>query len=230
MAHVLVVDDDVELVELLRQFLEREGFTVEAAYDGQAGVERALTGDVAIVILDVMLPLVSGFDVLRRIRERSPVPVIMLTARGEEVDRVVGLEIGADDYLPKPFSPRELVARMRAVLRRVESAPAAPEVLVLGDLRLDLGAREVRLAGEPVPLTGVEIAVLEALLRSAGRVVTRDELSRAALLRPASALDRSLDMHLSNLRRKLGPLPGGGERIKTIRSVGYQYVRPADAG
>ncbi len=230
MAHVLVVDDDVELVELLRQFLEREGFMVEAAYDGQAGVEKALTGDAAIVILDVMLPLLSGLDVLRRIRERSAVPVIMLTARGEEADRVVGLEIGADDYLPKPFSPRELVARMRAVLRRAGSMPTPPEVLELGDVRLDLGGREARLGGAPIPLTGVEMGVLEALLRSAGRVVTRDELSRAALLRPASALDRSLDMHLSNLRRKLGPLPGGGERIKTIRAVGYQYVRPAEQG
>jgi two-component system response regulator CpxR len=227
---ILIIDDDVELCELVTQLLEPEGFEVEATHDGASGAERALSGGHQLVILDVMLPEMSGFDVLRSIRASSQVPVLMLTARGEDVDRIVGLEMGADDYLPKPFNPRELVARMRAILRRAEATGTASEsaaVLAVGDLRLDLGARTVRRGDETVPVTGTEFAILEVLVRSAGRVVTRDDLSRQALGRRASALDRSLDAHLSNLRKKLGPLPAGMERIKTVRGLGYQYVRPA---
>ena len=226
---ILIIDDDAELCELVGEYLEGEGFEVESVHDGVTGVERCLDSDPELVILDVMLPGLGGFEVLKRIRERSRVPVIMLTARGEEVDRIVGLEMGADDYIPKPFNPRELAARIRAILRRASAAEETgePEVLEAGDLAMDLGARAVRCAGAEIELTGAEFAVLETLLRCAGTVVSRDDLSRQALGRRASAFDRSLDVHLSNLRRKLGPLPGGGDRIKTIRGVGYLYVRPS---
>jgi two-component system response regulator CpxR len=224
---VLIIDDDAELCELMDEYLESEGFEVESVHDGVSGVELCLQSKPELVILDVMLPGLGGLEVLKRIRERSRVPVIMLTARGDEIDRIVGLEMGADDYLPKPFNPRELAARIRAILRRTSAAPETgePEVLEAGDLAMDLGVRGVRAADAEVELTGAEFAVLETLVRRAGTVVSRDDLSRQALGRRASAFDRSLDVHLSNLRRKLGPLPGGGERIKTIRGVGYLYVK-----
>jgi two-component system response regulator CpxR len=229
---ILIIDDDTELCELVTEYLEDEGLDVDSVHDGVAGVERCRTGEPDLVILDVMLPGLGGFAVLAKIRETSKVPVIMLTARGEEVDRIVGLEMGADDYLPKPFNPRELVARIRAILRRttgivepgVESA-----VISVEDLEMDIGSRQVRCSSGEVDLTGAEFAVLETLVRAAGTVVSRDELSRRALGRRSSAFDRSLDVHLSNLRKKLGPLPGGGERIKTIRGVGYLYVKPSTA-
>ncbi len=228
MARILIVDDDVELCELVAEYLGDEGFSVEAVHDGATGVERCLAGEPDLVILDVMLPELGGFAVLGRIREASRVPVIMLTARGEEVDRIVGLEMGADDYLPKPFNPRELAARIRAVLRRIDrpQGEGAGEVLTVGDLTLDLGARTARRDGTEIQLTGVEFSLLEVLVRRAGSVVERDELSRQVLGRRASAFDRSLDVHLSNLRKKLGARPDGTERIKTVRGVGYQYVRP----
>jgi two-component system response regulator CpxR len=225
MAAVLLIDDDAELCELVTEFLAGEGFVVEAVHDGAAGLERALEERHDAVVLDVMLPGLTGFEVLRRLRERSATPVLMLTARGDEVDRIVGLEMGADDYLPKPFNPRELAARLRAVLRRTGADPTASDRLAVDDLEVDFGARTVTVAGCEVALTGVEFSLLEALVRSAGSVVSRDDLSRAALYRRASAFDRSLDVHLSNLRRKLGPPADGGERIKTVRGVGYQYVR-----
>ncbi len=225
---ILIIDDDVELCELVGEYLEGEGFEIDAVHDGVRGVERFLEIDPELVILDVMLPGLGGFAVLSRLREHSRVPVIMLTARGEEVDRIVGLEMGADDYLPKPFNPRELVARIRAVLRRAlkEPDPDGPAVLSVEDLSIDLGARGVQRDETAVDLTGAEFAILETLVRQAGNVVSRDDLSRQALGRRASAFDRSLDVHLSNLRRKLGPLPGGGERIKTVRGIGYLYVKP----
>jgi two-component system response regulator CpxR len=226
-AKLLIVDDDAGLVELLDQFLAGEGFEVASERDGERGARAALERAPDLVILDVMLPGLSGFEVLRRIRERSAVPVVMLSARGEEVDRVVGLELGADDYLAKPFSPRELAARVRAVLRRGRAAGApVPAAFTVGDLELDPGAREVRRAGEPVELTGLEFAILERLARDAGQVVRREALYREVLGRRPSSLDRSLDVHLSALRRKLGAAAGGGERIKTVRGVGYQYLRP----
>jgi two-component system response regulator CpxR len=225
---VLLIDDDVELCELVTAFLEGEGFAVDSVHDGPSGVERCLETEPELVILDVMLPGLGGFAVLAKIREASRVPVIMLTARGEEVDRIVGLEMGADDYLPKPFNPRELVARIRAIQRRVAPPPVAEsDVVQVADLALDLGARSVRTAAGEVELTGAEFAVLEALVGAAGTVVTRDELSRQALGRRASAFDRSLDVHLSNLRKKLGRAPGGAERIKTVRGVGYLYAKPS---
>jgi two-component system response regulator CpxR len=225
MTRVLIIDDDSELIGLLRDYLAEEGFETAAAADGESGVRAAVEGAPDLVVLDVMLPRLNGFDALRRIRESSAVPVVMLTARGQEVDRIVGLELGADDYLPKPFNPRELVARIRAVLRRGRQGGAASAAVAVGDLRLDPGARRVQRGGKTIEVTGTEYSLLEALVRDAGKVVRRDLLYREVLGRRPVPYDRSLDVHVSNLRRKLGPLPDGGERIKSVRGVGYQYVR-----
>ncbi len=228
MTRVLIVDDDSELCHLLSRQLEGDGFRVTTAGDGPSGLAAALEASPDVVILDVMLPGMDGFEVLRRLRAASTVPVLMLTARGEDVDRIVGLEMGADDYLPKPFNPRELVARLRAILRRTQEFALPHEgVIRLGDLTLDPGARTVSRGGEEIALTGLEFSLLEELVRHAGRVATRDHLYREVLGRRPSAFDRALDAHISSLRKKLGPLPGGGERIKTVRGVGYLYVRPA---
>ena len=226
--HVLVVDDDAELCQLLSQYLAPEGFKVEAVHTGVAGVERALSGEHALVVLDVMLPDVKGFEVLRQVRARSRMPVLMLTARGDEQDRILGLEMGADDYLPKPFNPRELCARIEAILRRSRPEPAAVEPrtgdrVVVDDVSMDTGARVVRRGGEPIDLTTVEFDLLKVFLRLAGRVIPRDELVRTVLSRAFSPFDRSIDTHVSNLRRKLGPTPDGLDRIKGVRGVGYQY-------
>lgn len=221
---VLVVDDDVELCELLERYLGSEGFEVGSVHEGESGVREALGGGADAVVLDVMLPGFDGFEVLRRIRARSKIPVIMLTARGDDVDRIVGLEIGADDYLPKPFNPRELAARLRAVLRRTGSTAggvAPGGLLRVEDMELDLGARAVFVGGKPVRLTSTEFSLLELLAANAGTVVTREELSLRVLERRPNPFDRSLDVHLSNLRRKLGPRPDGGDRIKTVRARGY---------
>lgn len=228
MERVLVVDDDVELCELVTEYLRSEGFAIDAVNNGDSATSRVRSGDYSLVILDVMLPGINGFEVLRRIRARSTIPVLMLTARGEDVDRIVGLEIGADDYLSKPFNPRELVARIHAILRRARPRGAteipAPEKLRVGDVELDTGARVVRRAGEPVKLTAMEFDVLEVLLRAAGRVVPREEMVREVLGRKYTPYDRSIDVHVSNLRKKLGHKVDGLERIKTVRQVGYLYV------
>ncbi len=229
MERVLIVDDDVELCELVAEYLTPEGFQVEAVHDGPRGLERAVSGEHVLVVLDVMLPGMNGLDVLRKLRAQSRIPVIILTARGDDVDRIVGLEIGADDYLPKPFNPRELLARIRAILRRAQqSAHEAPpnEKIIVADVELDPAARVVRRGGEPVELTSVEFSLLEALLRSAGQVVTREQIAHDVLGRQFFPYDRSIDMHVSKLRRKLGEKAGGAERIKTIRGVGYVYARP----
>jgi two-component system, OmpR family, response regulator CpxR len=227
--HVLMIDDDVELCELISQYLVRQGFQVEAVSTGGKGVERALSGGHAIIVLDVMLPDIKGFEVLRRIRAKSQLPVLMLTARGNEQDRILGLEMGADDYLAKPFNPRELSARIDAILRRV--APDAtvpgsgnPERLVVEDIELDKGARTVRRAGRVIDLTTVEFDLLETMLRSAGQVLSREEMVRRVLNREFSPFDRSIDTHVSNLRRKLGRRSNGLERIKGVRGLGYQYA------
>jgi len=224
---VLLVDDDTELGELVREYLAREGFSLEVEGDGTRAVERALSGDYDLIVLDVMLPGVSGFDILRHLRAASPVPVLMLTARGDDVDRIVGLELGADDYLSKPFNPRELVARIRAILRRSlhDTAGDADERLGVDDVEVDVRRHVVRRAGAPVELTAVEFSVLEILLRAAGTVVRRDELARGALGRGLMPFDRSLDVHVSRLRKKLGPRADGGERIRALRAVGYLYAR-----
>ncbi len=228
MDHILLADDDTELGEMLTQYLGTEGFVADTAHDGETALAMARTGRYELVILDVMMPRLSGLDVLRELRQRSLVPVLMLTARGEDVDSIVGLELGADDYLAKPCNPRVLVARVRAILRRAAGgAPTtAPEVLTLGDVEMHTGTRRVRCRGEQIPLTSTEYSVLEVLLRSAGHVVSKAQLSEHALGRGLTPYDRSLDMHVSSLRRKLGPLPDRDERIKTIRGVGYQYALP----
>jgi two-component system response regulator CpxR len=238
---VLLIDDDEELGSLISRFLEKESFEVHVEIEGASGLERALSGAFGAVILDVMMPGMNGFDLLRELRRTSNVPVIMLTARGQDVDRIVGLELGADDYLAKPFNPRELAARLRAIQRRMRpvsssapsSAPGTPasgappesqRVLTIGDVELNPRARLVKRGDGEVALTSVEFALLEILMRAAGHIVSREELSNQGLGRRLSQSDRSIDVHVSNLRKKLGAAPGGGERIKTVRGFGYQYT------
>lgn len=231
MNHLLIIDDDIELCELLSDYLTPEGFTVQGIHDGEAGATLALSGRYDLVVLDVMLPGLNGFEVLRRIRVASMVPVLMLTARGDDVDRIVGLEMGADDYLPKPFNPRELVARIRAIQRRSVAVPEgfqpAPEPearLVVGDLELNPVTRTLSRSGERLELTAVEFSLLQILLRYPGRVASRDDLAETVLGRKLELFDRSIDVHVSSLRKKLGRLPDGRERISSARGVGYQYV------
>jgi two-component system response regulator CpxR len=228
MDRVLIVDDDVELCELVTEYLSGEGFEIEAVHDGNDGLRRALSGEHVLVVLDIMLPGMNGLDVLRNLRKQSRIPVLILTARGDDVDRIVGLEIGADDYLPKPFNPRELMARVRAILRRShgDTQSAAGEKVAVGDVELDPASRVVRRAGDPVELTSVEFALLEALMRAAGQVVTREQLAQNVLGRRFMPYDRSIDVHVSKLRRKLGDQSADAERIKTIRGVGYVFTRP----
>jgi len=219
---LLLIDDDAELCSLLGELLGREGFAVECEHEGNRGIERALAPDIRLVLLDVMLPGIDGFEILRRLRQQSPVPVLMLSARGGDADRIAGLELGADDYLPKPFNPRELVARIRAILRRYEPrrvAPAAP--IEAGGVTLDPATRQVWSNGKPVDLTTFELDILELLMRSAGRVLDRDRLMESFYNRKATPFDRSIDMHISHLRKKL---EGGDSLIKTIRGVGYQFA------
>ena len=227
--HILLVDDDAELCSLLGEFLKREGFTVDCAHEGGRGLEKAREAGIDLVVLDVMLPGIDGFEILRRLRLESKVPVMMLTARGEDVERIVGLELGADDYLPKPFNPRELVARIRAILRRHEPHPAASTGrLEVNGVALDPGTREVFAGGTRVELTTFEFDILEMLMRAAGRVLSRDRLMENFYNRKATPYDRSIDMHISHLRKKL---ENGDALIKTIRGVGYQFCRtPEDSG
>ncbi|WP_298622709.1 response regulator [uncultured Zoogloea sp.] len=228
MSKVLLVDDDVELSSMLREYIEQEGFEADVAHDGEAGVAGALSGDYAIVVLDVMMPRLGGIEALRRIRAHSQVPVIMLTAKGDDVDRIVGLELGADDYVPKPCTPRELVARLRAILRRtqdVSTADVASGPLVAGALQMWPQMRRAQWRGEPLDLTSTEFNLLELLARSAGRVVTKAELSEQGLGRPLARFDRSIDVHLSSIRHKLGPRPDGRSWIETVRGLGYQLIR-----
>jgi len=229
MGRILLADDDTELTEMLGQYLGAEGFEVEAAHDGSAALALARSGAFDLVVLDVMMPRMNGLDVLRELRAHSLMPVLMLTARDEDVDSIVGLELGADDYLSKPCNPRVLVARIRAILRRAAPAhgaePDAESVLALDDVEMHTGTRRVTRAGQPVALTSTEYGVLEALLREAGHVVSKADLSERALGRKLTRYDRSLDMHVSSLRKKLGALSSGEERIKTVRGIGYQYTR-----
>jgi two-component system, OmpR family, response regulator CpxR len=234
---VLVIDDDSVLCELLDEYLTREGFWVEMAHDGEKGVEMALAGTYGVVVLDVMLPgEYDGFDVLKQIRAQTNIPVLMLTARGDDVDRIVGLEMGADDYLSKPFNPRELVARLRAILRRSKRETEKVSIGTtsarhrVGDVEMDLGMRSVLRAGEPIDLTSVEFSLLEILLFKAGHIVTRDELTKSVLGRSLTPYDRSIDVHISKLRKKLGQESSGTERIKSVRGSGYIYVLPRVPG
>jgi two-component system, OmpR family, response regulator CpxR len=220
---VLIIDDDIELCALLEELLEREGFRVKHEHDGPRGLEHALSGGFDLVVLDLMLPGMDGFAVLKRLRAKSRVPVLMLTARGEDVDRIVGLDLGADDYLPKPFNPKELLARIRAILRRVQ-VRGKGRVEVNGVV-IDPGTREVFCDQRPVEITTLEFDILETLVRSAGQVVSRDALMETMYNRKATPFDRSIDMHVSHLRRKLET---DRTLIKTVRGVGYQFCSSAE--
>lgn len=220
MSHILIIDDDVELCELLQEYLEAEGFTIDVVHDGKQGIERALAGSYDAIVLDIMLPGADGLTVLRSIREKSSTAILMLTAKGDEVDRIVGLELGADDYLPKPCNPRELMARLRAVLRRLQSTPDKNEPVLVGDLEVNPASRKAFLASEALSLTSTEYNLLEILIKNAGHVVSKETLSEQALGRELTRYDRSVDMHLSKLRHKLGPQ--GQEIIQTVRGMGYQ--------
>jgi DNA-binding response OmpR family regulator len=228
MDRVLIVDDDRELCELLAERLSDERFVIEAVHDGPRGLERALSRDYSLVVLDLMLPGMGGLDVLRHIRARSPLPVLILTARGEDIDRILGLEIGADDYLPKPFNPRELVARIRAILRRTARISTPTEPLVIGDIRLDPAAREAQMDGAPLGLTNAEFTVLEMLMKNAGQVVTREQLTETVLGRKLGPFDRVIDVHVSNIRKKLAK-NNDSNRIKAVRGSGYLFVARSEA-
>ncbi len=226
MDKILIIDDDEELCELVSEYLTVEGFDIECVNDGATGLERALSGDYDMAILDVMLPKMNGFDVLRNLREKSKLPVIMLTARGDDMERIVGLEIGADDYLPKPFNPRELAARLRAIMRRsvVDDGAESGDKLDIDGIQISPASRIAICDGRELNLTSVEFELLLELLKEAGKIVKKEDLSENVLERKLSPYDRSLDMHISNLRKKLGDRADGTERIKTIRSVGYIYT------
>ena len=230
MQSILIIDDDNELCVLLKDYLTSEGFAVETALTGNEGLDQAVSGQWGLILLDVMLPDLNGFDLLAQLRLRSQVPVLMLTARQEEIDRIVGLEMGADDYQVKPFHARELLARIRAVLRRSDPAfrqnSDAPRRISLGDVLIDTGTRAVLRSGTDLCLTQVEFAILLLLADSLGQMVDREKISHTALGRELIPFDRSIDVHLSNLRRKLGPYPDGSRRILTIRGSGYLYVPP----
>jgi two-component system, OmpR family, response regulator CpxR len=224
MNHILIIDDDHILVNLLQEFLELEGFAVDAAHDYDSGLNRALSSDHELVVLDVMLPGGSGLDLLETVRASSKIPVVLVSARGEPADRVIGLQVGADDYIAKPFAPSELVARIHAILRRTREIPADGNEIRIGDVALSASRRAVVCAETPVKLTSVEFNVLECLLRNAGSVVSRETLAEKALGRPLAAFDRSVDVHVHNLRKKFPAMPY--EPIKTVRGVGYIYTPP----
>lgn len=231
---ILIVDDDKKLCRLVADYLEPMGYDVEAAHNGSQGLEMILMGDYHAVILDVMMPQMDGFEVLKRLRRETNVPVLMLTARGEETDRIVGLEIGADDYLPKTFSSRELLARLRAVTRRhsrSEHQAASKDeknLLVSGDLQIDQSARTARLGSKTLNLTPIEYDLLASLAKSSGRVLSRDQLLDAVAGRSYEVFDRSVDVHISSLRRKLGEDPRNPRFIQTVRTAGYMFKGPED--
>lgn len=229
MPRVLLVDDDVELTEMLSLYLTREGFLVHAMHDGESGSAEAVRGSYAIVVLDIMMPRMSGIETLRRIRASSQVPVLMLTARGENVDRIVGLDMGADDYVPKPCTPGELAARIRAILRRTEmreatSAHATARILHAGQLALWPGSRRALWCGQQLELTGTEFSLLEVLARHAGQLVSKDNISQQAFGQPLARFDRRIDVHISSIRQKLGARPDGQSWIQSVRGRGYQLL------
>jgi two-component system response regulator CpxR len=229
---ILMIDDDRKLCRLVGDYLEPMGYEVEAAHNGPDGLELLRQGEYQAVILDVMLPQMDGFEVLKQLRQESTVPVLMLTARGEETDRIVGLEMGADDYLPKTFSSRELLARLRAVTRRWQAAETNrcedEAVLCFTDLQIEQHSRTVRLHGKVLNLTPLEYDLLAALANAAGRVLTRDHLLEAAAGRDYDVFDRSVDVHISSLRRKLGENPRQPRFIQTVRSAGYMFIAPPE--
>jgi DNA-binding response OmpR family regulator len=230
-ARLLIVDDDPDLCDLVQRYLEAEGFVISVVHSGAEGSHEGTSGKYDLIVLDVMLPDMKGFDVLREVRSRARTPVLMLTAKGDEFDRVLGLQMGADDYLAKPFSPRELIARIGAILRRSgwqseQSKPLRPPSIKSGDLELDLAGHSATKSGKPLHLTSAEFDLLHAFLESPGQVLSREALAERVLGRKFSPFDRSIDLHVSNLRQKLGPQTNGAERIRSIRGVGYLYAWP----
>jgi DNA-binding response OmpR family regulator len=223
-ARILLVDDDAELASMLSEYLSVEGFETICAYSGETGIEQAARHAFDAIVLDVMLPGMNGIDVLRKLRERSPVPVLMLTARGDHVDRIVGLELGADDYVPKPCPPRELVARLRAILRRTRGGEQSGSTVSAGALTLWPARRRATCNGAPLTLTSTEFNLLEVLMRDAGRVVSKQDLYSRGLGRPMGRFERSIDVHVSSIRRKLADAAGDRLRIESVRGVGYQLV------
>ena len=219
---ILLADDDVELNGLLREYFESENFDVRVAFDGSEALDEARKPGLDLVVLDVMMPKMTGLEVLQALRQESRLPVIMLTAKGDDNDRIRGLELGADDYVPKPCNPRELLARIRAVMRRAQGV-VEQHLIRVDDLELNQGARTLLMNGESVELTSTEFSILLTLLQQRGDVVSKRDLYVSALGREPVPHDRSVDMHVSNLRRKLGPSPGGENRIETIRGIGYQF-------
>ncbi|MGH9586101.1 MAG: response regulator transcription factor [Acidobacteriaceae bacterium] len=228
MDRILLVDDDVQLCKLVAERLAREGYTTDTVHDGSRGLECAVSREYSLVVLDLMLPSMGGLDVLRRLRKVSPIPVLILTARGEDSDRIVGLEMGADDYLPKPFNPRELIARIRAILRRTGRPEVSCGPLIVGDLRIDPAVREAWIEDAPLSLTSAEFTLLEALMREPGRVLSREQLTESVLGRKLGPFDRVIDVHVSNLRKKLG-VPHDGQRIKAVRGSGYLFAPRSNA-
>ena len=227
-SNILLVDDDVDLLKMLKTYLEREGFAVTATDDPKAGVVAALSGEFGLAVLDVMMPRMSGIEVLSRIRSTSRIPVLMLTARGDDADRIVGLELGADDYVPKPCTPRELVARIRAILRRTQAASEdgeMPAIIESGPLKFFPRQRRAEWNGQTLDLTSTEFNLLETLVRNAGRPVSKNRLSELALGRTLTRFDRSIDVHISSIRRKLGTLPDGRSWIQTVVRQGYQLIK-----
>jgi DNA-binding response OmpR family regulator len=227
MKKVLLIDDDVELVEMFQEYLTQEGFSVRTAHDGLTGTTLALSGNFNIAVLDVMMPGTNGIETLRRVREHSRLPILMLTGRGDDTDRILGLELGADDYVTKPCTPRELTARIRAILRRAEAPaqdPLKPLTLVVGKLELTPSIRRATMRGDTLQLTSTEFNLLEVLARNAGRPVSKNELSEEALGRPLARFDRNIDVHLSSLRQKLGTLADGRSCLLTIFRQGYQLI------
>lgn len=221
--NILVIDDDIELTDLLTQYLEPEGYHAVCAHDGESGVKKALNQPFDAIILDVMLPKLNGFEVLKAIREHLETPVLMLTARGDDIDRIVGLEIGADDYLPKPCNPRELVARLRAILRRTQKIPTTRPIIKHHNIIVDCSKRHVTMAGNYLELTNAEFNILEMLIKSPGQAFSKEELTEYALGRKYTAYDRSIDVHISNLRNKLGDNLQGEPIVKTVRGFGYLF-------
>ncbi len=228
MIKVLLIDDDVELVGMLQEYLEQEGFEVKAVHDGEAGLSEALTGNYSIAVLDVMMPRINGIETLRRIRIKSRMPIIMLTAKGDDTDRIVGLELGADDYVAKPCTPRELTARIRAILRRTQISSndeSVSQVLEVGYLKMWPSQRRAEWNGNSIELTSTEFNLLEVLVRQAGQPVSKNKLSELGLGRPLARFERSIDVHMSSIRHKLGALPDGRSCIQTVYRQGYQFIK-----
>ncbi len=229
MSRILLVDDDIELTTMLAEYLQQEGFDVDAVHDGEAGIAAVATHTYQLVVLDIMMPRTSGIEALRRIRKQSDVPVLMLTARGDNIDRITGLELGADDYVPKPSSPGELVARIRAILRRTSATVSNGEAnsartLKAGALLLMCGTRQASWKGAPLDLTGTEFSLLEVLARNAGHLVSKEDISQQAFGRPLARFDRRIDVHISSIRQKLGLRQDGEPWITSVRGMGYQLL------